>query len=236
MLRGLVIAGTVLTGGDAVAREWPEFLPNSTPSTATRRRGKPADPINVALVGSAADLASALGRADWVPADRGTLLHHARSGAAYLFKRPYKTAPVSPLYLWGRRHDIAYERDVDRSVHRRHHVRFWKAAFTHTDGRPVWVGSATYDMKLKVTLMHRIAPDVDVERDRMFEKLEEAGAFTRRWMIAGWGEVKEARNGSNDWYFTDGRIAAAELVSAAIPVRPAPAPSRRRVRASAEKR
>lgn len=199
-----------LVAGSAVAG-WPDALPDDVPRTASRKRGRPADPVNVALVGTAADLDAAFRAAGWLPADRGTVMRHARSGVAFLLGRPYRRAPVSPLYLRGRRQDVAYQRDVDRSVKRRHHVRFWLSEVVHADGRPVWIGSATYDWRLKLSLMHKIAPDVDVERDRMLDMLDAAGVIgSRRW-LEGRGEVKEARNGSGDWYFTDGRVAVAEL-------------------------
>ena len=41
--------------------------------------------------------------------------------------RPDPDAPVSPLYVFGRKQDLAFELDVGGSADQRHHVRWWRA-------------------------------------------------------------------------------------------------------------
>jgi hypothetical protein len=41
-----------------------------------------------------------------------------------VFKRPDDEAPVSTLYLFGRKEDLAFEKPVGGSPKERHHVRF----------------------------------------------------------------------------------------------------------------
>ena len=44
---------------------------------------------------------------------------------AFVFNRPYPTAPFSTLYLFGRGQDIGFQKAIDNSPRKRHHVRFW---------------------------------------------------------------------------------------------------------------
>jgi hypothetical protein len=52
---------------------------------------------------------------------------------------------VSSLYCDGLRQDLAFEKQVGRSAEQRHHVRFWRVLEAGKDGRPVWLGAATFD-------------------------------------------------------------------------------------------
>ena len=57
-----------------------------------------------------------------------------------VFRKADNTAPVSDLYLFGRKQDLAFEQPVGDSPRQRHHVRFWRWDKLEHD-RPVWVGS-----------------------------------------------------------------------------------------------
>src|SRR6185369_12042647 len=83
--------------------------------------------------------------------------------------RPDPTAPVSNLYLFGRREDLAFEQEVGKSAKERNHVRFWRSE-EQIDGRPLWLGAATFDRGVGLSsltgqITHHIAADVDTERD-----------------------------------------------------------------------
>ena len=85
----------------------------------------PGDPLNVGLVGSQEDLVRAMHAAGWSPADPITLRTSLEIAGSVVLDRPYRDAPVSPLFYQGRREDLAYEKEVGSSADRRHHVRFW---------------------------------------------------------------------------------------------------------------
>jgi hypothetical protein len=68
-------------------------------SMVTRtRNGIPGDPINVGLVGSKEDVLCAMNAAAWYPADPITLKSSIEIIGSVLLDRPYRDAPVSPLY------------------------------------------------------------------------------------------------------------------------------------------
>jgi len=173
--------------------------------------GIPGDALNVGLVGEAAELLPALHAAGWSPADPITLKTSLAIAGSVLFHRPDPYAPVSNLFFHGRRQDLAFEKPAGVSASRRHHVRFWQALERGREGRPVWLGAATFDRGVGVSrytgeVTHHIAADIDAERDRLIADLGRAGALSHVYRVSGIGPTLLARNGGGDPFHTDGDI------------------------------
>jgi hypothetical protein len=154
--------------------------------------------------------------AGWHPADRTTWRTSLHIATSVLLNRPYPDAPVSNLFLWGRRQDLVFQREAGKSARRRHHVRFWLSPEHAEGGRPLWVGAATFDRSVGVShytgqVTHHIEADVDRERDRLVAELEQAGRVERTYAVEGVGRTARGRNGGGDRYCTDGRIIVAVL-------------------------
>lgn len=185
--------------------------------TATAQ-GIPGDPLNVGLVGTRADLVRAFYAAGWYPADPITLKSSVEIIGSVLLDRPYRSAPVSPLYYEGRREDLAFEKQDGRSADRRQHVRLWKVLENGADGSPVWLGSATFDSGVTLSrdtgqVTHRIAANIDEERDQLIGELNDAHMVKGIYQMKGIGPTLNGRNGEGDPYYTDGEIWVARLVS-----------------------
>ena len=155
--------------------------------------------------------------AGWQPADRTTFRSSLRICTSTLFNRAYPTAPVSNLFLWGRRQDLAFERAAGKSPRKRHHARFWLSArLDPAEERPLWLGAATFDRSVGVSrytgqVTHHIDADVDAERDLILRDLDRAGRLARGYKVPGFGKPTRGRNGGGDRYFTDGMVAVAVL-------------------------
>src|SRR5262245_8105549 len=92
-----------------------------------------------------------------------------RTVRAIVFKSPYPTAPFSTLYLFARGQDIGFQKAIDDSPRKRHHVRFWAMRLAGVedtlgtadfwlntdrpaaDARVLWVGAGTKDTGLSFT-------------------------------------------------------------------------------------
>ncbi|UVK46929.1 LssY C-terminal domain-containing protein [Mesorhizobium sp. AR07] len=173
-------------------------------------QGIPGDPINVGLVGTEKEVVHALAVAGWDTADAVTLKTAIEIGESVLFNHPYPDAPVSRLLFDGRAQDLAFEKPVGGSADRRHHVRFWQTGATGDDGRPLWLGSASFDRGVGLShhtgaITHRIGPDIDAERDFLMRDLATAGTLISTSGIASVGATSTGRNGGGDRYVTDGR-------------------------------
>ena len=184
---------------------------SSVPKRTRTRRGVDADPVNVALVGTDSEVAAAFAKAGWSRADSLSRASDVAIAKSVLLHRPDSTAPVSSLFLFDRRQDVAYEREVGRSASRRHHVRLWLAEGVTDHGRPVWIGDAAYDLRAGISHRapmptHHIEADVDRERDTLFADLQGAGQLSVRYDVTGLGPRIDARNAEGDRFDTDGDL------------------------------
>jgi hypothetical protein len=189
------------------------------PMVTLTAQGIPGDPINVGLVGDAKDVLCAMQAAGWYPADPVTLRSSIEIAGSVLLDRPYRDAPVSPLYYLGRREDFAFEKPVGSSADHRNHVRFWKVLETGEEKRPVWLGDATFDRSVGVShytgaITHHIGADIDAERKLLAGDLEAAGMVEAKYQVTGIGPTLAGRNGGGDPYYTDGEVWILRLVEA----------------------
>ncbi|MGY4365297.1 hypothetical protein ACVW1A_001362 [Bradyrhizobium sp. LB1.3] len=187
------------------------------PEVTRTADGIPGDALNVGLVGDAQDIARAMHAAEWFPADPITLRTSIEIVGSVILDRPYRDAPVSPLFYDGKREQLAFEKPVGSSADRRHHVRLWKVLEKGTSGRPVWLGAITFDRGVGVSrdtgqITHHIGPDIDAERDLLMHDLRAADMVEAFFKVSGVGPTLFARNGEGDPYYTDGEIDVARLV------------------------
>lgn len=187
------------------------------PMVTANAQGIPGDPINVGLVGARDDVVRAFHAAGWYPADPVTLRTSLEIVGSVLLDRPYRSAPVSPLFFEGRHQDLAFEKPAGTSADRREHVRLWQVLDSGADGRPVWLGAATFDSGVTLSrdtgqVTHRIAPNVDAERDRLIDGLNNARMVTGLYQMSGIGPTLNGRNAEGDPYHSDGEVWVARLV------------------------
>jgi hypothetical protein len=173
--------------------------------------GIPADPINVALIGTRSEVMRIMLVAKWYPADALTLRSCLEIAEASVFDRPFEDAPVSSEFLFGRKEDLAFEQAVGDSPRHRHHVRFWESDKLDPDGRPVWVGSAVFDKRVGLSrttgqITHETAPNVDAEREKLFDDLKKTGDLAEFIIVPGFHKVREGRNGEGNAWYTDGDL------------------------------
>jgi hypothetical protein len=191
----------------------------SLPMVTRTAQGIPGDPINVGLVGDNKDVLCAMQAAGWYPADPVTLRSSIEIAGSVLLDRPYRDAPVSPLFYLDRREDLAFEKPDGNSADHRHHVRFWKALAEGQEQRPVWLGAVTYDRSVGVSrytgaITHHIGADIDAERKLLATDLESAGVVEAKYQVTGIGPTMDGRNGGGDLYYTDGEVWILRLVTA----------------------
>jgi hypothetical protein len=202
------------------------------PSFCMTGDGLPGDPINITLIGDMTQLRSAFKAAGWSEADPLGLRSSWGMVKAFVLNSPYPTAPFSTLFLFGRGQDIGFQKAIDNSPRKRHHVRFWASKldggehelatpefWLNTDRPPpeaqvLWVGAGTKDTGISLTrlsfqITHATDSDTNAERDFIVEELRQHGVI---------GEVTLHRAGQHlrpkpvNHYITDGEVAAAALI------------------------
>ncbi|MBK7723215.1 MAG: LssY C-terminal domain-containing protein [Austwickia sp.] len=195
------------------------------------------DPVNLAVRGSESSIHAVMQAAGWTLADPVTLGSSWRIVLSSLTRRSYPAAPVSPLFLFGRMHDFAYQQEVDGNASQRHHVRFFRcpSGWILPGGHSVdWLASGTYDRAVGLSLFtlqvtHKIDADIDVERDYIIATVRHAVPDVTVDVIADFSTGYHARNGGGDRVVTDGDLPVLELggvvMSASVATQP---PVRRR--------
>ena len=190
------------------------------PCISQTANGIHGDPVNIALVGSEEEVVAAMLKAQWLPADPITLKSSLRIAEGTILHRSYETAPVSNLFLWERKQDLAFQQPFGKDPRKRHHVRFWRSENLDENGRPLWAGAATFDTSVGFShttgqITHHIGSDVDAERDKILKDLTGSGQLADVYWIEGFQANLEGRNGGGDPYHTDGRLAVGVVASKA---------------------
>ena len=169
--------------------------------------GLPGDPVNLVLIGTLEQLHAAFAIAGWSEADRLGLASSWRMIRAFVFNSPYPTAPFSTLYLYGRGQDIGFQKAIDNSPRKRHHIRFWALSLAraeatvgttsfwlNTDRPPdkahvLWVGAGTKDTGFSLTqltfqITHATDSDTNAERDYIIAELTKKSSRRGREFIS----------------------------------------------------
>jgi hypothetical protein len=215
------------------------YLPDYFIGRTRTADGLLGDPVNLALTGSEAAVHQAMTDAGWTRADDLSLATGWRIVAGTLTGRSYPQAPVSPLFLFSRHQDFAYQQEVAGSPSKRHHVRFWRCpdGWLLPGGFAVdWLGAATYDRSVGLSLFtlqvtHKIEADTDIERDYLIGTITDAHPEASLRVLADFGTGYHSRNGGGDVIRTDGDLPIVQLeaVAATEPASEkvaAPAPGR----------
>lgn len=167
------------------------------------------DPLNLVMIGDAEDLFYAFIRSGWDETEIVTAASGAKTVGSFFSGSAYRYSPISSLYLFGRKQDIAMQRIRD-NIHERNHFRIWLAPMTF-NGEQVWIGQISRDIGVRFTkktiTTHKIDPDVDETREFLVENLAYHQVLGKLAYVDGVvaAPIDEPRgNLTGDPYFTDG--------------------------------
>ena len=187
----------------ALIRLWRIFWPpKHLPLYCVTPDGFASDPVNIGLVGTRRELISAMEKAGWHRADPTRPYNVIRHIFSIVMNWQYDTAPVSSLYLFGRKQDLAFEIPIGDTIASRHHVRFWATTYVgesplsvrsiHWHHRKVhvygdkllWVGAASLDIGLSpirhnLQITHMVHPDTNQERELIIAQLSKLKLIDR---------------------------------------------------------
>ena len=196
--------------------------------------GLPGDPVNLVLIGTRDQLHAAFAAAEWETSDRLSLTSSWRMAQSFVTNSPYPTAPFSTLYLFGRGQDFGFQKAIDNSPRKRHHIRFWALSMEQVerklgtadlwltsdrppdDARVLWVGAGTKDTgfsltKLTFQFTHATDSDTNLERDYIISELTKANAVTD---VNSYKAQQHLPVERVNHYITDGEITVANLAAA----------------------
>lgn len=195
------------------------------PCCSTNAEGDaPGDPLNIAIVGDSSQVLNSLSRSGWSFTHRLSVKSISNLIGATLASTPYPVAPVSDLFLFGRKQDLALQRGRP-SIAERNHMRLWLAPFRYA-GKQVWVGQISRDIGIKLTskssslTTHIIDPEVDLAREYLLQTLLAGGFVQAMGFVKGSQAAPmsaPAVNLMDDSYFSDGLRLVIQLSDSPIP-------------------
>lgn len=194
MVAAADVPATVLTG-----------LPHYTETIL----GHPQEPISIVFVGTQAEVESAFRAAGWSEARRFGLGSVEGGVAAALTHRADPTGPVTPSFLAEQPNALAFSQPVGKTFAQRHHIRIWTTHDQTSDGRSIWLATASYDRGFELAPTtylptHQIDPNIDAERGYIITSLESSGAVTQDTPL----QLVPPESGHNfdgDPFYTDGK-------------------------------
>jgi len=192
--------------GEAAFRSWVEALPCCVLGGDKRT---PGDPLNIVFVGERSILIPALVRQGWHVTEAVSVASAWRTIESSVFGSRYRYGPVSPLYVFGRHQDVAFQK-ARSNVNLRNHMRLWQAPVT-MDGTTVWVAQISHDIGVRLTsktiTTHKVDPDMDEARWYLMQDMFYSQSLSRYALAKGVGASlpdKPRVNYTGDPYWTDG--------------------------------
>ncbi|WP_075727536.1 LssY C-terminal domain-containing protein [Corynebacterium aquilae] len=198
------------------------YVPDYFMSRSKTSDGLLGDPINLAIVGTDSDIQAAMRRAGWVMADPITLRSSLGIIKSSVLRTSYPQAPVSSLFVFGRKQDFAFQQEVDGSAAQRHHVRFWRVpeGWMLPGGHAVdWLAAGTFDRSvgfssLTFQITHKIDANIDAERDYIIDTLRYADPDITVDVIEDFSVAYHDKNGGGDAVRTDGTMPVVQVEGA----------------------
>ena len=178
-----------------------EAMPKYTETLVGRKQ----EPLNfIIIVKGDLELIKAFKMIGWQLADQASFSSIAKLAQAAVLKKSYLAAPITPSFWHARAHDFGFEKETEsNTVRERHHARFWRTNYVIDNGKRIYAGAASFGKGIKRGIAHKIMPDIDTEREFLFNSLEKAGIaanFQKRQLV----EPALGENFSGDLFFTDG--------------------------------
>ena len=179
--------------------------------TTNANGGEYGDPLNLIIIGDTNDIVPALVRRGWHATEIIWSRAILRTIKSFLQGERYRYSPISPLYVYGRKQDIGWQKARD-TINERNHMRFWLSPIRFR-GQKVWVGQISRDIGVKFTLKsptistHVIDPDVDEARRYFVEDMVYSQALASHGYVKGVGVVTREEpkmNLTGDPFYTDG--------------------------------
>jgi len=190
------------------------YLPNYFIGRAQTGDGLLGDPINIAVYGEMNALIQTMTSGGWQLADQLNFKTSLKMIYSSLLSKNYNKAPVSSLYLFNHKQDLAFEKIINNNPRKRHHIRFWKTPdnWWLPGGYQVqYLGAATFDKHVGISLFtgqitHKIDADVDKERNYVISTIKASEHLVNINLVEHFSSSYHARNGGGDIISTDGAL------------------------------
>jgi hypothetical protein len=215
--RGTPTEGTA----DEVDREVLEITASELPERSTTERGKAADIVNIALLGTREQMDAAFRAAGWRSSDPTSAKSVFHEFYAFLAFTNYAQAPVSTQLVDGAVPAAIWQKGLD-SYQKREHLRLWERNDV-IEGQVVWLGAMTRETGAALSVrqhkfIHHIDKDLDGGREIVVRDLSLAGCVGAVYYVQRPQAEHVAMNATGDPMWTDGSLEVLQLKDCENPV------------------
>ena len=181
------------------------------------------DPLNFVLIGARDEITPNFARAGWHVSEVLQRRSALKTFQSYFFGSQYRYAPISAIYVLGRRQDLSLQK-ARETARERNHLRIWQTPLRY-EGKPVWIGQISRDIGLsynwKNIVGHEVDPDVDEARNYLVQDMLRSQKLTRFGWVKGVGaatpsDPRHMEDGTP--FFTDGLRAVMVFGTAKTPL------------------
>lgn len=167
--------------------------------------GDNQEPVNyIFLADNDSHLVAALQQAGWILTDKADISSFVKAVKALILKTPHPSAPISPSFWNAKIQDISFVKMAGPNwLMNAHHVRIWRTNFVLENGNSIYVAMVNANDGFKWGIIPRIAPDLDTERELLYQNLVSTGKIASPLKVQ---LVKPliGKNFMGDQFFTDG--------------------------------
>lgn len=183
------------------------FSKDKLPRYSETLNGTPQEPLSfIIIAGSKEDIIDRFRKSGWYLADQVDFNSLQKTAVASLLNESYPEAPMTPSFWNYQVHDLGFEKPTEKdSVRVRHHIRLWNSLYETEDGKVIFLGTASLDTGMKWGITHKINPDVDTEREYIFNDLKNSSSISS-YKKEKFVNPVLGKNFTGDEFFTDGEI------------------------------
>jgi LssY C-terminus len=194
---------------------------DTVPERSATPKGRDADFVNLAFIGSQDQVRKAFDAAGWMTADAMRRRTALREIHAFLIVGNYAHGPMSKQLLNGKAADSTWEKGLD-SLAKRDHLRIWSTPDT-LEGQSIWLSAATREIGASLSLrrrefVHHVDPNIDSEREMVVRDLTLAGCVDKVHVDRRLRMPHAVVNATGDDLYTDAAIAFVKLKDCENPV------------------
>ena len=197
---------SVTSNNAVVVSESTDIFANEQMKYTETLVGDKQEPINfIFLAKDDVLLVAALQQAGWVVTNKANISSFIKAVKSLILKKPYLSAPISPSFWNTKIQDLSFSKLSGRNwLSNAHHLKIWCTNYFLKNGNHIYVGMANGNNGLKWGIIPIISPDLDTERELLYQHIDLAGKIETNLKVQ---LVKSliGKNFSGDQFFTDGK-------------------------------
>ena len=169
--------------------------------------GAKAEPLSfIIITKNEESLLSAFNKIGWYKADKPDIGAMYELAKATILNESYKEAPVGASFWQHEVQDFAFEKETDaNTVKKRHYIKIWNTHVETENKGYIYVGTAGFDEGFRWDFSHKIKPDIDAEREFVFNELQKSNDIST-YEKNPFVEPMTGKNFWGDSFRTDGQI------------------------------